>query len=488
MSSSDRDLMLQARDLIKEGRYAEARAILLTIDHPQAARWIEQIDARDPTAAARAEALLAEAEAEEYAAEPEPTLDRAAIARLMQQARELVRDGRYEVARALLETIPHPKAREWLTQLDELQARTAPQPSAPARPGPQAPPAPPGDPVQLGEGQPYVPPGQDTAAKQTPPALTIGAFALTLLGAVAALVIALLLFLISIELMGEEEPDFDQLINAGFAINGVVAGLQAYWALTVWEQRPGAARTVSRYLLWGIGPVLAANALLLAYVGSADKFDANTAAGNLAFLVAALGGWLACTAIAGVLLRTVAAQTARAVYAVDPFAVDSEPLSPAIKPYQGERLLAHLTALIQTGDGLIKAANTDLLITNYRLVVWLHSRNSSVQPSSVFERLVRRLGLMTYRWVYDGSGTPHHRAHLVRPGYLAIPYRALEEATSAPDPGSQLVVAFKNQRGQSTRLLIALNEEDADLGAELVAALDGLRKGRVPERGAGLSP
>lgn len=40
--------MHEARQLIAEKRYAEARRILRTVDHPQAAQWLAQLDSRAP--------------------------------------------------------------------------------------------------------------------------------------------------------------------------------------------------------------------------------------------------------------------------------------------------------------------------------------------------------------------------------------------------------------------------------------------------------
>jgi hypothetical protein len=64
------------------------------------------------------------------------------------QAHELIKDKRYDEARALLRQIDHPTAREWLAKLDKL----APEPPAPvpspavqAEPEPPPPTPPPGD-------------------------------------------------------------------------------------------------------------------------------------------------------------------------------------------------------------------------------------------------------------------------------------------------------------------------------------------------------
>lgn len=46
-SNSARDQMLQAQALIKEHRYAEARALLNTINHPKAREWLAKLDQLD---------------------------------------------------------------------------------------------------------------------------------------------------------------------------------------------------------------------------------------------------------------------------------------------------------------------------------------------------------------------------------------------------------------------------------------------------------
>ena len=53
MSDPVRDKMLEARDLIQAKRYPQARALLVTIDHPKAYEWLQKLDdveARDRAA------------------------------------------------------------------------------------------------------------------------------------------------------------------------------------------------------------------------------------------------------------------------------------------------------------------------------------------------------------------------------------------------------------------------------------------------------
>jgi hypothetical protein len=44
MSDTVRDKMFEARDLIQAKRYAQARALLVTIDHPKASEWLHKLD------------------------------------------------------------------------------------------------------------------------------------------------------------------------------------------------------------------------------------------------------------------------------------------------------------------------------------------------------------------------------------------------------------------------------------------------------------
>lgn len=46
--ASDQDRLIQARDLIKDKRYAEARQLLKSINHPKAKEWLAKLDTIDP--------------------------------------------------------------------------------------------------------------------------------------------------------------------------------------------------------------------------------------------------------------------------------------------------------------------------------------------------------------------------------------------------------------------------------------------------------
>jgi hypothetical protein len=104
--SSPRDQLVAARDLINAGRHDEARAILRTVDHPKAQQWLAKLDEIAPPPAA-----------------PSPQDQLVA-------ARELIKAGRYDEARAILRTVDHPTAQQWLAKLDEI----APVPPQATRP------------------------------------------------------------------------------------------------------------------------------------------------------------------------------------------------------------------------------------------------------------------------------------------------------------------------------------------------------------------
>jgi hypothetical protein len=100
-------LFIQARELIRDERYDEARVILRGIDHPKAKEWLAKLDEIAPPAA------------------PSPRDQLAA-------ARDLIRAGRYDEARVILRATDHPKAKEWLAKLDEIApVRSQAEPDSP---------------------------------------------------------------------------------------------------------------------------------------------------------------------------------------------------------------------------------------------------------------------------------------------------------------------------------------------------------------------
>jgi hypothetical protein len=111
-------LFIQARELIKDKRYDEARALLREIDHPTAREWLAKLDklAPEPSPAVQAETET-----------PPPT---PSPREQLLAARELLTAKRYDEARALLGEIDHPTAREWLAKLDRLAPPPVPAPAA----------------------------------------------------------------------------------------------------------------------------------------------------------------------------------------------------------------------------------------------------------------------------------------------------------------------------------------------------------------------
>jgi tetratricopeptide (TPR) repeat protein len=153
-------LFIQARELIRDKRYDEARALLREIDHPTAREWLAKLDKlapeppapypRDQLLAVRelltakrfdeARALLREIDhpaAREWLAKldklaPEPPAPAPSLREQLLAARELLAAKRYDEARALLREIDHPTAREWLVKVDKLAPEPVTDPPVPA--------------------------------------------------------------------------------------------------------------------------------------------------------------------------------------------------------------------------------------------------------------------------------------------------------------------------------------------------------------------
>lgn len=472
--AEQRQQMEEASALIRARRYDEARAILMGLSHPQARQWLAQLDRLSPPPPAPEPEPVVPAE--ESVIEPgaeQPPQDRAAkIRQRMEVAREMIHIQRYDDARAILEDIPHPKAREWLAQIDQLEHKT----SAPAAPPEAAPRAKssgarPSKPAAKRQSRPPA----ESARKGGSPAVILAAVVMMLLGAVAALILAIIQFLISIEVMRSDQG-LDLLVNAGFAISAVVAAMQAYWTLLIWDRKPGMAQAVTRLMLgWG-GAALVINVLLLVYVATASKFDAIQYADNPLLLAGALGGWLICNLIAILALDASApGKMGYADDAVPPFmTAGGKIISPALKPYDGESLLDHAAVRLETADRLNKAVPVDVLLTSARLVLWQSSRRDALQPSTVFERLVRRLDLARFEWTPDGVGLPSDLAHRVAPGGVAIPYRAVLDAAAQHN---QVTLTFRNRRGKPESLILTWGDASPD---RFVTLLDSARRGDIP--------
>ncbi|MBN2304208.1 MAG: hypothetical protein JXQ72_07020 [Anaerolineae bacterium] len=396
----------------------------------------------------------------------------------LEQASRLIRAKRYDEARALLETIPHPQAQEWLAKLDTVAPRPAPEPEPEPEPQPKAVPAPvrPAAPPPP-DGSPQLPPGQQAKATGVPPASMLAGFVLLVLGAFAAFAIAVIQFIASSEAEG-----FDLLLNLAFAANTVTGLVQIVLAMQIFQRKPGAIKAANTLLFTWIVALLVGNVLILLYVTQSDKFAGAAISDNPVYLGASLGAWIFANALAMVALGAAApdAQSKRAP--VKPFAISGEPISPAIKPYHDEKLLGCLPVHLETPDHLNKAAGVDLLITNYRLILWQSARSSKGLPGPVFERLVKRLGLVLYDWTPDGANAPRVQAHRLPPGCVSIPYDAL--TAFAPDEANegQFACVFQDRRGQAVPLLMAFDGSDSADIARLLKLMDYVRAGQVPGR------
>ncbi|NDJ74706.1 MAG: hypothetical protein GYB65_00490, partial [Chloroflexi bacterium] len=104
--ATEREQLVEARELIAQKKYDQARAILEGLPgNSTAQEWLAKLEA------ARSK--------------QDPARD------TLVQARELVKQQRYDEARALLNTVSdHPKAQEWLAQIDQL-APSAPTSAPP---------------------------------------------------------------------------------------------------------------------------------------------------------------------------------------------------------------------------------------------------------------------------------------------------------------------------------------------------------------------
>lgn len=88
----------RARDLMGDGQYDEAHALLLTLDHPVAVKWVAKLE----------ESSLVKRKRKQNPRQ------------MMTEARQLIKDKQYHRARALLLKIDHPTAQVWLDKIEEL--------------------------------------------------------------------------------------------------------------------------------------------------------------------------------------------------------------------------------------------------------------------------------------------------------------------------------------------------------------------------------
>jgi hypothetical protein len=114
--------LIQARDLIKQKRYDDARAILQRINHPTARDWLTKLNKLAPPPPATS-------------GQAKPAPDAGEVKAQLLHARDLIRQKNYDGARSLLEQIDHPAAKAWLGKLTALivaQGAPSAPPSAPS--------------------------------------------------------------------------------------------------------------------------------------------------------------------------------------------------------------------------------------------------------------------------------------------------------------------------------------------------------------------
>lgn len=107
---SDNELLQAAAVLIRQRDYQTARTLLKTIeDHPTARQWLHRLDQSEP----RVDIY--------HGGDPSPIVsaDKQTTDIKLQAAAQLIREQQHHAARAILETIDHPTAREWLHKLDQ---------------------------------------------------------------------------------------------------------------------------------------------------------------------------------------------------------------------------------------------------------------------------------------------------------------------------------------------------------------------------------
>lgn len=125
-----KELMIQARELIMDKRYDEARALLQQIDHELARQWLEKLDEIAPV---------------ESQSAPETKPESGELLKeQMQTARNLIMAKEYVQARAILEQIDHPTAQKWLAKIDELEQEDSAAPVE-SQPVPETAPAEPAE-------------------------------------------------------------------------------------------------------------------------------------------------------------------------------------------------------------------------------------------------------------------------------------------------------------------------------------------------------
>lgn len=120
--------LAQAHQLIRRKQYEQARRVLQGVDHPTARQWLARIDQIVPPlpAAAPMENVIVSLSADSPPVPPPSSAKvppmTPAIKQQMQAARDLINKGRYDEACAILASLNHPTAIQWLNTLNEKLA------------------------------------------------------------------------------------------------------------------------------------------------------------------------------------------------------------------------------------------------------------------------------------------------------------------------------------------------------------------------------
>ncbi len=121
-----------ARELLKQKRYEEAREILEEIDyHPTAQKWLAQLDEIEgPSSmsllASPPASPLPEKRKNSAPISPKQKTKVSTVDARLAKARRLIEEQKYQEAQALLLTVDHPTADKWLARLAAM-GKTTPQ-------------------------------------------------------------------------------------------------------------------------------------------------------------------------------------------------------------------------------------------------------------------------------------------------------------------------------------------------------------------------
>ena len=107
--------LIQARDLIKDKQYEKAYLILSKIDHPKATEWMQKLE--DKYGVSKPKRGIVVSPAKSLQDQNEETF----VKQRLVKARNFIEAKRYDDAYAVLMTLDHPKAIEWMQKIERLQ-------------------------------------------------------------------------------------------------------------------------------------------------------------------------------------------------------------------------------------------------------------------------------------------------------------------------------------------------------------------------------